>query len=434
MSQQDKPPRRTVSSWKEIAAHFGVTIRTVQIWEAERGLPVYRLPGIRGRVFAYTDELDAWAKPQEIGTASTQMAGSGGIVRTAAFAILGILAIGAAAYLLQHAHEPSSWAFAGRTLTVKDADGSFLWSNEFPEGTQAIWETDARLGGMPHTRPVIVDLDGDGRRELLFTVSVDDTESGRMRSELYCFEGDGAIRWTWKPGKAVATAKEEFPPPYRIRAVVAEEAGPGKAARLLVASFHSIHFPSQVAALNPRGEMKNEYWHSGHVAQMHSGDMDGDGNQELYLAAFHNASKSVSVVALDPEDFGGASAEADPDYQLTGLGPPKELGRILIPSSAMTRQIASNSGVGGSRLQEGRLFLSVWQQHQFPAGNSLPGVDYLIGPRLALISAQYSATFQASYDDLVRDKVIRPYNTEADLERIKQAVVVTPWQGRGAAR
>jgi hypothetical protein len=46
--------------WKEIAAHFGVGVRTVQIWEAERNLPVRRLPGPRGRVFAEVAEMEDW--------------------------------------------------------------------------------------------------------------------------------------------------------------------------------------------------------------------------------------------------------------------------------------------------------------------------------------------------------------------------------------
>lgn len=62
MESQPGQSRTVVSSWKEIAAHFGVTVRTVQIWEAERSLPVRRLPGIKGRVYAYLDELEAWAK------------------------------------------------------------------------------------------------------------------------------------------------------------------------------------------------------------------------------------------------------------------------------------------------------------------------------------------------------------------------------------
>jgi len=52
--------RQELDSWKEIAAHLDVNVRTAQIWEKERGLPVRRLPGNYGRVFARLDEIQAW--------------------------------------------------------------------------------------------------------------------------------------------------------------------------------------------------------------------------------------------------------------------------------------------------------------------------------------------------------------------------------------
>jgi tetratricopeptide (TPR) repeat protein len=51
---------RRVDSWKEIAAFFGRDERTVKRWEKERGLPVHRLPGERGGVFAWSHELSQW--------------------------------------------------------------------------------------------------------------------------------------------------------------------------------------------------------------------------------------------------------------------------------------------------------------------------------------------------------------------------------------
>lgn len=57
------PPsdRRRLDSWKEIAAHLGRTVRTVQRWERDEGLPVHRHPHHKlSSVYAYCDELDRW--------------------------------------------------------------------------------------------------------------------------------------------------------------------------------------------------------------------------------------------------------------------------------------------------------------------------------------------------------------------------------------
>jgi len=52
---------RVFTSWKEIAAHLGKGVRTVQRWEHELGLPVRRPKGgRRSPVLAHADELDAW--------------------------------------------------------------------------------------------------------------------------------------------------------------------------------------------------------------------------------------------------------------------------------------------------------------------------------------------------------------------------------------
>ena len=50
-----------LNSWKEIAAHAGRDIRTVQRWEKEEGLPVHRHSHKRlGTVYGFKREIDAW--------------------------------------------------------------------------------------------------------------------------------------------------------------------------------------------------------------------------------------------------------------------------------------------------------------------------------------------------------------------------------------
>lgn len=55
-----------LKGWKAVAAHFGTDERTVKRWEAQRGLPVRRVPG-SGKASVYADiaELDAWLAGQD---------------------------------------------------------------------------------------------------------------------------------------------------------------------------------------------------------------------------------------------------------------------------------------------------------------------------------------------------------------------------------
>lgn len=63
------PPRGPrLESWKEIAAHLGRDVRTVQRWERGEGLPVHRHQHDRlGSVYAFQDQIDAWRNARSIG-------------------------------------------------------------------------------------------------------------------------------------------------------------------------------------------------------------------------------------------------------------------------------------------------------------------------------------------------------------------------------
>ena len=49
-----------LNTWAEIAAYIGRDVRTAKRYEAERGMPVRRLPGSRSTVYALACEVDAW--------------------------------------------------------------------------------------------------------------------------------------------------------------------------------------------------------------------------------------------------------------------------------------------------------------------------------------------------------------------------------------
>ena len=75
--RRKRPPNRRLDSWKEIAAYFGRDERTVKRWEKDRGLPVRRLPGARGRVFSFTDDLAQWMEASQSVSSDTGEVTSG---------------------------------------------------------------------------------------------------------------------------------------------------------------------------------------------------------------------------------------------------------------------------------------------------------------------------------------------------------------------
>lgn len=431
-----RPPSNSISSWKEIAAHFRVTVRTVQLWEDLRGLPVHRTPGVKGRVYAIQRELDAWEKVtfgggQEARAVAPEQppARNWKWWIVAGCAAAGFLLVGVTASVLRPAleDEPSSWSLKGRTLVIKDARGLAAWTHEFPEAPDPTWEKREGDGGFPLTEPRIGDFDGNGRREVLFSYTID--RRAGIESELYCFESDGRIRWKHAPGRTVATRKESFPPPYVVRMVLPVPPQPGKPPLLIVVGTHSVYYPSQVAAIDPRGKIVREYWHSGHLNDGGFADLDDSGKSLLYLTGAHNATKSTAIVALDPMDFSGASRESNPDYQLLAMGEPREAGRVVMPASELTRRTSGVTSPSGIRLLQGKLIVSISQGRLGEADEGSPCVLYEFGPALRLTSIEYCWTFKSVFDESIRAGRARPYDLDADLERMKRVEVTTPWRG-----
>jgi TolB-like protein/Tfp pilus assembly protein PilF len=59
-------PEKKLVSWKEIAAHLGREVRTVQRWETTEGLPVHRHEHQKkSTVYAYASELDEWIRKRQ---------------------------------------------------------------------------------------------------------------------------------------------------------------------------------------------------------------------------------------------------------------------------------------------------------------------------------------------------------------------------------
>ena len=72
MGASDRVTTR-LESWKAVALYFGRDERTVRRWEAERGLPIRRLPGgSRSRIYAEVAELEAWRRSGDLPEAEGQ--------------------------------------------------------------------------------------------------------------------------------------------------------------------------------------------------------------------------------------------------------------------------------------------------------------------------------------------------------------------------
>jgi len=302
----------------------------------------------------------------------------------------------------------------GNTLVVLDGSGDVLWKKSFRGRA-----LDAQLheGSVPVQ---VADLDGDGKGEVL-VVTIPD---GRP-SELVCFSSSGERLWAYSPRRTVRTASEVFEPPFPVRTVAVE---PGEARRIAVTVTHQMFFPTQVALLDARGKLLREYWHSGHLKVLRFADVNHDGHYELYAGGISNASWEGTLVVLDPDTMGGASAEPAP-YQLLGFPPGTELGRVFFPHGRLSKLFSLKNFVIRIRFSENQIIVETFE------GNWAPEVGtvlYQLSPTLDVVSAGASDSLLRVTDQLFRaGKIDRPWSAEHDpaLRRIR--VIKPPQEPAG---
>ncbi len=167
-----------LDGWDEIAGHLGTTVRTAQNREKSGGLPVHRVPGSkRGRVFAYTAEIDAWLQGIPAGNKSWPWW----------WALAPLPAVLVVVFLLignQEPTGPQSCYVEGHAIRVTDTLETTLWTKSFPGLVTRRFSNREQLCR-------VVDLTGDDHAEILFA----HTNIDKRGSELLCFDHEGTLLW-----------------------------------------------------------------------------------------------------------------------------------------------------------------------------------------------------------------------------------------------
>jgi hypothetical protein len=378
MSPSSDPPATNgrpaqLSGWKEIAAYLGRSVRTVQRWEKDFGLPVRRFGLSRPEsVFALPREIEAWLLTAQ-GASARSGAGApepaGGPVETPASSIssagrrrdplfgrTSLGRMGAAALLTaglmaavwvlwtyglpsrqasqpatsSPAAAPAEWQVDLDTLVVSDVRGNVLWKHQFPREMHrdtykdSAWTPLSGLGG-------IADVDGDGRREVWFVAK---PAGGPADTALYLFEHDGRVRWTHKPTVSVRFGDEMFGPSWIVQKafVTADPAG-GNGRAIWVVLYDSALFPSSIRRLDPRtGSPLSEYWTNGSIV---TAALDGSTSPpRLLVGACYNETRAGSLSILDALNPNGSAPAATGKYRCTSCPPGEPMAFLVFPKPA----------------------------------------------------------------------------------------------------
>ncbi|HWR53484.1 MAG TPA: hypothetical protein VN428_20420 [Bryobacteraceae bacterium] len=416
---QPRPAPVELTSWKEIASYLGVSVRTAQLWEEQRGLPVRRLPGPRGRVLLCIAELEAW---KHSGGIASEAAGINAVAIPASIAsrlkrlrpayagaaavLIGVVVL---AFVVTRAPAtPASARVQGSALVAFSAGGKELWRKHF--------ESLSPL--MPPSRVWTGDLDGDGAAEVLFAPIA----AEGLTETIWCYGERGDVRWKFSPGRTVRTATRSYTGTYSARAFAVTRPGRSRRRRILLSSSHA-YFPSQVVLLSSEGAVEREYWHAGHLEHVRLADLDRDGTEEFYLGGINNAAKAATLVVLDADHFAGAAKEANPEYAFEGLGEAKERARIIFPRTCINRLNEPFNIVQTMQFRSDGLAVAVAER--LSATEALP-VVYQFTPALRLNDVGTSSWFDAEHERLHASGILDHALSPSEVNALTPVTVTPP--------
>lgn len=401
-------------SWKEIASYLGVSVKTAQVWEATRGLPVRRLPGPRVQVRAVVAELELWKTsaaptaepasapepplpirvPERAGAEPARLIGFPGLrVRLWVLGV-GLVVVGVFVALGMGLRRPvvSSVSVVRDALVGFDGRGTALWRHDFGS-----LRPDAYTNG--DRRSWVGDLGGE--RVVLFVP----TPAGLVDNSvpLVCLDTAGGERWRFDPGKTVQHSDDVFRAPFVVRqfAIIGEH--------ILVTSHHRLYYPSQVAVLDHDGKILREYWHPGHLNVLSTGKFQG--KPVAFLGGVNNHRHRATIVVLDPERLTGAAIEGDKPF-FTTMPAAVEEARLLFPRSTITTHDPYNVVVQ-TFSQNDEVIVDVQERL---SGTNPPSIQYHLDQRLDLKQVILSDIFLSAYRQQTKHDVTPKDN--ANLQRI----------------
>ena len=402
-----------------------MTVRTAQKWEAERGLPVKRLSGPKGRVWAIPEDLDHWLKDA---VTRRHWWASLPFLRAASLTAGAVLLVLIGIFVGLLAGEwgkgpPARFVHDFRTLIVTDAQGRELWRKTFPDPLFAADTPERKLA----TKSAwFGDLDGDGRVELLYIYGPDRAAS--RGASLYCFSDTGQVKWLFVPGGVVQTRAGTFAPPFIAEAIAVLAAGPDRKRRVVVSSTNATGYPAQVALLASDGE----YWHSGRLPGLDVADLDGDGVEEILLAGTDTGYLAATLIVLDSRNVSGAAAEAPfPDYQLLGFQQGAEKARILLSRTCINQKLERSNMVNSLSVHAGEIYLRTWERYA-PVRLRM-GVNYALNFNLKVTAVNYTDRMRAMHREMEGAGQLDHSLTEQEIQRLRELRVLASWAGRAGA-
>jgi hypothetical protein len=216
-------------------------------------------------------------------------------------------------------------------LVVYNRDGGELWRLHVGQHFDVAGLAAADY--TPENTLTVVDVDGDGRNEVIGTFGV--IGEWRNRDAVTCFTAEGTVKWEYHVHRHMVFGAEQFVDAYRVDSFLAGDFDRTGHVQVIAVAHCEMYYPTVVLKLDgATGELQQEYWHSGNLRPPIAEDIDGDGVKELLLAGQNNGFNAAAIIVLDSRAMHG-HAPAPPAYTPHGVSPGTQREYALFPVSAL---------------------------------------------------------------------------------------------------
>jgi hypothetical protein len=345
---QSAGTRPLLSSWKEIARYLQIDVRTCQRWENSFGLPVHRIgQSARSRVLAYPDELDRWrsqtykSKHEEGAVPEDVPRSRPARRKRVAFLIVPAAAMVILGSVIAVDRTPDGFRIQGSRLVITNKFGLRLWDFEtsLPDLQKTAFyrmrfqekrylsPAEGELSRFPLL--IIRDLDGDGKKEILFAP---ETISGQGIGVLYLLDGRGRLVWEFQTGQGVRVGTRDYPPDFVINLIDVQDFNGDGRLEILVGSHCWNESPMRIVLLDLKKNILGDFWHFGQLADFSLTPVDKNGRSQLVFVGQNNEYDCPTLVVLDPLHMRGCSPQ-NPASAFAGMDKGTELCYIRFPNT-----------------------------------------------------------------------------------------------------
>ncbi|MBS1271281.1 MAG: hypothetical protein MAGBODY4_00410 [Candidatus Marinimicrobia bacterium] len=220
------------------------------------------------------------------------------------------------------------------SLAVKNNFGLILWESE-PFGAR-------ENAGRARELARIVDLDGDGVKEVL--LCYDESTIQGFRSSIVCYTKHGEILWQRNIYFPVRYQQKTITSLTRVDDLRLTDFNGDGTAEIVSIIRTPADFPTRVMVLNSKGKPVTDYWHSGRLnTTIVSGDVyPNNDTNELVLWGSNAEYKTGVVLALDPFRTRGTSHQNQQYFIPRDIQPGNEIFYLRFPETPFLSKFTSD--------------------------------------------------------------------------------------------